>query len=194
MNYLDDYLFIVLLKLLCSQQLDIFMQVCSTINFPVSLEKTCYPTTRLIFLGLLLDTVNQVILLPKEKIQRGRFMIGRILEKTSKKVTIKELQQLCGFLNFLGRAVVPGRAFTRQLYHYTKSNDKLKPHHHVKINQEMRLDLEMWNLFLLQPSVLARPFLDLTLSMCATDIGMFSDATKKPETRDWRYMRFCLVV
>ena len=59
------------------------------------------------------------------------------------------MQELCGFLNFLGRAIIPGRAFTRRLYNCDKVIDKktgltitLKQHHHFKLTQEMRLDLE----------------------------------------------------
>ena len=118
-NYLDDFLFIALLKMLCKMQLDSFMELCKSINFLVALEKTCWPTTQLVFLGLLIDIVNQIILLPIEKIERGKTMIKILQERKSKKVTLKELQQLCGFLNFLGKAIVPGRAFTRRLYYYT---------------------------------------------------------------------------
>ena len=112
-NYLDDFLFIALLKLACRMQLNIFTDLCTEINLPISVEKTQFPTTRLVFLGLLINTVRQMIFLPKEKIAKGIQIVEDILTKKSKKVTIKELQKLCGFLNFLGRAVVPGRAFTR---------------------------------------------------------------------------------
>ena len=33
-----------------------------------------------------------------------------------KKATIKDLQKLCGFLNFLGKAIYPGRTFTTRMY------------------------------------------------------------------------------
>ena len=103
-----------------------------------------------------------------------------MLERKSKKTTIRELQELCGFLNFLCRAVVPGRAFTRRLYAYTKSTaSTMKAHHHVRINYEMRMDLEMWNTFLHHHSILARPFLDFSGQGCvnAKKISMFSDAS-----------------
>ena len=178
-NYLDDFLFIALLAYLCSKQLETFMEICQDIGFPVSLEKTCWPTTQLIFLGLLIDTVNQLILLPVEKIEAGKIMIEAILNKKNRKITVKQLQQLCGFLNFLGQTIVPHRAFTRKMYN---ANSKgLKAHHHIKVNQEMRLDLEVWRTFLYSPSVYLRPFLDCSKTLLATDIGMYSDATKNTE-------------
>ena len=36
--------------------------------------------------------------------------------KKKKKATVKDLQSLCGILNFLGRVVFPGRTFTRRMY------------------------------------------------------------------------------
>ena len=162
--------------MLCELQLREFIQICATINFPIAFEKTCWPTTRLVFLGLLLDAENQLILLPIEKIEKGRIMVNKMLNQ--KKTTVKELEQLCGFLNFLGRAVVPGRAFTRRLYTPTQGKTQLKPYHHLKVLQEMKLDLLVWQTFLYHPSILARPFIDLNTTLSAEDIGMFLDATK----------------
>ena len=76
-----------------------------------------------------------------------------------KKVKIHQIQKLTGFLNFLCRAIVLGRAFTRRMYAYTAGN-VLKPHHHVKMTAETRADLAMWLLFLNDPSIYCRPFLD----------------------------------
>ena len=45
-NYLDDFFFAALLKAVCDGQVDVFLQVCKQINFPVSLEKTFWGTTR----------------------------------------------------------------------------------------------------------------------------------------------------
>ena len=178
-NYLDDFLFIALLKLICQNHLDRFMEVCEYINLPISIEKTQFPTMQLVFLGLLIDTIQGMVFLPVEKISRGRELIQAILNKKSRKVTIKELQKICGFLNFLGRAVVPGRAFTRRLYSYTR-NKNLMPHYHVKITQEMHLDFEMWLMFLHHHSTLARPFLDFTSELTAEVLDMYSDASLNP--------------
>ena len=169
-----------MLASLCNQQIQIFLDICKDIQFPVALEKTFWSSTTLTFLGLLIDTDHQLVLLLKEKIICGRQIIAGILNKTSRKVTVKELQQLCGFLNFLGRAIVPGRAFTRRLYAYTKS-PVLKTHHHVKVNREMRLDLLMWEKFLHSPEIFSRPFIDFNDELVADKLDMYSDVSKNPE-------------
>ena len=176
-NYLDDFLFAALLKAWCDSQVRTFIEICEQIRFPVSMEKTYWGTTRLVFLGLLLDTVNQVVEVPIEKIEKALNLIREVIGKRS--IMLKQLQKICGFFNFLGRAVIPGRAFTRQLYMFTKGSEgKLKAHHHIKMNQEIKKDLVMWQVFLEDPTCYARPFLDFSMSFNAEEISMFSDATK----------------
>ena len=141
-NYLDDFLFAALIKYLCNNQVKVFLEICELIKFPVSMEKTFWASTSMTFLGMLIDTVNQCVAIPIEKIQKAKELIGEVLLKKSRKITLKQLQKICGFLNFLGKCVIPGRVFTRRLYVYT-SNTKLLPHHHIRITGEMKADLEM---------------------------------------------------
>ena len=175
-NYMDDFFFAALLKMLCNNQVSDFFRTCDQISFPVSLEKTFWGTTKLVFLGLLIDTINQWVLIPIEKVQRATNLIDSILANRSKKVTMNQLQKVCGFLNFLGRCIIPGRAFTRRLYTYT-GNDK--PHHHIRVNNEMREDLTMWLSFLKHPTVFCRPFMDFSQFIVADEIDMYSDASGK---------------
>ena len=180
LNYLDDYFFVHLLKALCDSQVEQFLWVCNEINFPVSLEKTVWGTTILIFLGLLIDTVEQVIRIPKEKIEKAMDMIDYCLQKTGGKVTVLEIQKLCGTLNFLCKCIVPGRVFLHRLYNLTSTKDHvpLKQHYHIRLTKENRQDLMVWKRFLSHPTVFCRPFLDMSMTM-AEDIDMFSDASGK---------------
>ena len=93
------------------------------------------------------------------------------------KATVLEFQKLCGVLNFLCRCIVPGRAFVRRLYiNTTKQGVRLKPHHHVKITEEHRLDLLVWKQFITTPDSYYRPFMDIE-GLNAKEIDMFSDAS-----------------
>ena len=177
-NYLDDYFFAALLKLICNRQVEEFLRVCEEISFPVSMDKTFWATTQLTFLGLLIDTLNQCVCIPIGKVQKAVALIESVLQKKSRKITLNQLQKICWFLNFLGRCVIPGRAFTRRLYAYTV-NDKLKPYHHIRVNSEMKEDLNMWLTFLQHPSVFCRPFLDFSKFLVADEINMYSDASGK---------------
>ena len=107
-------------------------------------------------------------------------MLENVLAKKSGKITLNQLQKICGFLNFLGKAIVLGRAFTRCLYAST-ADTKLKPHHHIRINSEMKHDFIMWKTFIQHPSMYSRPFMDFTTMLTAVEIDMYSDASKNPE-------------
>ena len=124
---------------------------------------------------MLLDSELQIVAIPDDKVLKAKILIEGILSK--KKVTVHKMQSLCGFLNFLGRSVIPGRSFTRQLYAAYSGDSKLKQHHHIRINKEMRMDLSTWLTFLSHPSVFSRKFIDFT-QRSAMDISFYTDASK----------------
>ena len=111
-------------------------------------------------------------------------MLNLILSK--RKVTIKQLQVLTGYLNFLGRAIVPGRTFTRRMYAKCgqmsqNSNKRLKPYHHVHLDNKFRLDAELWLNFLSRHRDVAvcRPMIDLasTTAQSAKQLEFYSDSS-----------------
>ena len=118
-------------------------------------------------------------------------MLAYYLNKKNHKVTVHHIQKLCGFLNFLCRCVIPGRAFLRHTYSLVSS--KLLPHHHVKLTQEIRMDLNVWSKFLQSPDIFCRPFIDFT-ELDVNDIYMYSDASRNFNLRfsalcnnEWTY-------
>ena len=169
-NYLDDYFFVALLEMWCNGQVEEFLLVCKMVNFPVSLEKTYFATIRLTFLGFLIDTVNQTVSILVNKVLKGKQLIMEFLNCKSGKAKVKEIQKLCGFLNFLCRCIVLGRAFTRRLYASLAANENLKAHHHMRISGEIKLDMRMWMQFLDQPTVFCRPFMDFSKTWSAKEL------------------------
>ena len=181
-NYLDDFLFIYISIQSCNAIVIIFLNVCERIRFPVSLDKTEWASPRIVFLGMLLDGSTLTISISEERRWEILNLVQKFFDK--RKATIKELQQLAGHLNFINRAVVPGRAFTRRMY--SKFSGKnildnkgriLKPHHHVKVDAEFRLDCKMWETFLRNISLVTRPFVDLSSTQIADELNFFSDAS-----------------
>ena len=172
-NYLDDYLFAAALRMECDRQMKVFLQVCKEIRFPVALEKTYWGTTMLTFLGLLLDTERQLVCIPMDKLIKATNWVDYFLDTRKKKATVLEFQKLCGILNFLCKCIVPGRAFLRRLY---INHAKLKPHHHIKITNENKLDLKVWKEFLSSPDSYYRPFMELG-ALNAEELDMYSDAS-----------------
>ena len=173
-NYLDDFFFAAICKLLCDQQVKQFINMCDYVGIPVSLEKTEWGSEVIVFLGILIDVRNKIIGILVDKIQKGKEQIALVLK--SRKIKIHQLQRLCGFLNFLCKCIIPGRALTRRLYAHTCGNN-LKQHHHIRVTREMRLDLEMWNAFLNMPEVYCRPFMDFT-RWTADELNFYMDVTR----------------
>ena len=79
-NYLDDFLFVALLRRKCDNLVNLFLEICSHINFPVSEEKTVWSSTTLVFLGLLIDTINQIVSIPVDKVHRAIDLINDMLK------------------------------------------------------------------------------------------------------------------
>ena len=119
-----------------------------------------------------------MVCIPVEKIVKGHQMITKALNKKRSTIRLKNLQQITGFLNFLGKAIVPGRAFTRRLYAH--ENKVLKAHHHIDMNTEMKDDLRTWKLFLESPEIYSRSFMDFNKKLTSQDIDMYTDASANP--------------
>ena len=122
-NYLDDYLFVWSVKEHCNQLVSKFIQICAFIKFPVSVEKTEWATTRIVFLGVVLNGERHCIGLPVEKINVALNMLQMVIDKN--KITVKQIQRLAGVLNFFNKAIHLGRAFMRRMYvKYSDIRDK----------------------------------------------------------------------
>lgn len=175
-NYLDDFLFPALTPLWCNQFIQQFIDICAQINFPLSMDKTEWATQLITFLGMLLDTINQLIGIPAERIDKALEQLRYVM--LAKKVTARTIQSLAGLLNFLCKAIVPGRTFVRRMY---DSISGLQQHHHLRVSSLMRDDCVMWIQFLNSPSVFARPFMDFESKLKAEDIQLFTDASRALE-------------
>ena len=178
-NYLDDFLFLALRKWICDNMIRAFLQVCGELNVPVAIEKTEWSEVLMVFLGILLDGQNHILSIPTEKKDKALKLINEILSK--KKTTVKQLQVLTGFLNFLTKAIPAGWMFTRRMYaKFANLGDtKLKQYQHIRVDPEFKLDCEVWRLFLTHYAevALCRPMIDLKKTVTAQQICFYSDTS-----------------
>ena len=105
-NYLDDFLFIQIKRLLCDDGIQQFLELCEHIGILVALDKTEWSSEKVVFLGMLLDGKNLIIAIPDEKRRKVTNMLELMV--SSRKSTVKNLQRLAGFLNFLNKAYLSG--------------------------------------------------------------------------------------
>lgn len=149
------------------------MWICREINYPLSRKKTIWATHFIVFLGLLFDMIHRVLSVPLKKRYKALFQISEIFG--AKKIRMHKLQRLTALLNFFGRAIVPGRAFTRHLYYKTTG---LKQHHHMRVDPDTREDLKLWKAFLVSNQSVCRPFMDFSKILEAEEIQLTSDVSK----------------
>ena len=142
-NYLDDFMLGSMSKHVGTEDLKRFLSMCEDIGIPISEKKTFYPDTTMSFLGLELDTVNNQVRLPEDKLTRCISEIQDLIR--NKSTRIRNLQSVIGLLNFACQVVLPGRAFLRRLIDLTIG--KVAPHHWIKIKNALD-DLIVWLEFL----------------------------------------------
>ena len=175
-NYLDNFLFLALTLMRCNAMIHTFLELCKEIRVPIAFEKTEWGDELVIFLGILLDGRHLKLALPLDKKEHDIQLLKLMLSK--KKATVKEIQSLCGYLNFLCKAIFPGRPFVRRMYskyssitrgtwltpqrnqdfvirdtdtnltQFNSSKKTLKPYHHIRIDKEFKFDCQVWLDFL----------------------------------------------
>jgi hypothetical protein len=64
------------------------------LGVPLADNKTVGPTTLLTFVGLLIDTVNKIVKIPVDKVERLKFGINLILN--SNKMKVKDFESIIG--------------------------------------------------------------------------------------------------
>ena len=181
-NYIDDFLFCIESEELCNWMVRQFLQICKTIGVPVALEKTEWAMPLITFLGILLNGKTYTLGVPQDKRNKAIGLIRWMINK--KNATILNIQRLTGILNFLHRAIVPGRTFTRRMYDKLtwcdNKGNKLKQFHHIRLDREFIEDCKVWLNFLEEYSNsysnLCHPFIDLNKTIEAETLNFYSDS------------------
>ena len=136
-HLLDDFLFVSDPQSgICLKAMNYFLEMCKTVNIPIKHSKTVLPCTKILAHGLEVDSVDMLVRLPLDKLNKCKQAISSVMGASS--VTLVALQQLHGLLNFACRAIAPGRAFLRRICDAMQG--LLQPHHHIKVSNGMRED------------------------------------------------------
>ena len=143
-HVLDDFLRVTPSEQEARKQLTLFQQLYHKLGVPLAEEKT-ETNTKLIFLGIELDTIAMEARLPQDKLARCRSLTTKY--QKLRKITVKKLESLTGILNFACGVVTPGRPFMRRLYQRLWGVQRRIPHHRVRLTKGAREDLKMWSQF-----------------------------------------------
>ena len=143
-HYVDDFLFAGIRGTSeCQDIMNCFLQCTERLGIPIAADKTVWPCTTIVYLGLEIDSVEMVVRMPKAKVEEIVAQIHLVIQE--RKVTLHVMQRLIGLLNFATRVIIPGRPFLRRLINATRG--LTKPYHHLRVTSDMKQDLRMWLTF-----------------------------------------------
>ena len=145
LHYLDDFCFVgPPHSKKCSALLSSFQSICSVLGVPLAEEKTEGPSSVITFLGLEIDTITQQVRIPADKLTALKNSIDATLHSEVR--SLQSIQSLIGSLNFVTRAIAPGRPFIRRLIDLTKGASKSSDM--IRVGVGAKKDLNMWLQFL----------------------------------------------
>ncbi len=169
---LDDFIMIVPAKSTsCQEDLASFHLLALQINLPSKHTKMCPLTTCIEVHGLEVDTIALALHLSSEKSNKAHKLLNQASWR--RKLTLRSLQSLIGFLHFACRTGVPGRPFLRCLIDCT--HGITYPHHFVTLNSEARADISAWFEFLNHYN--GKTILRQCLWHSSPDLRQYSDAS-----------------
>ena len=80
-NYLDDFLFIALMKRVCDDMLRKFIHLCDLINCPIAADKTEWSSVSMVFLGILLDGRHHYLIIPEDKRLKALTLLREMVQR-----------------------------------------------------------------------------------------------------------------
>ena len=90
-----------------------------SLNLKENIKKACAPATRMIFLGIMIDTVSMTLSIPAAKLAAAQELLRAWLHRDT--ATRKQLQSLLGTLNHIAACVRPGRTFLNRMLNTLRS-------------------------------------------------------------------------
>ena len=139
-SYLDDFLIIEATFDRCSNALSCLVQLLRKLGFYINWNKVEGPSQKLIFWGILIDTCNLTLSLPKDKLPD---FYNFLCEFKSKHRTSKtQLEYLIGKLNWCCQVIKGGRTFLRRLIDL--KNTLKQSQHKAILSVDFHKDLDWW--------------------------------------------------
>ena len=169
-HILDDFFLASVSQQVGSHQLKFFFNLCEDIGLPMAPEKTFNPSNVLSFVGYEIDTIQEQVRLPIDKVKKCCEEIQAVCHRN--KITLHGIQSLLGLLNFACAVILPGRPFLRRLTDLTIGIRN--PKHYIRITNNVKSDLNMWLEFL---SAFNGKVLFLDKAVPTHHVGLFTDAS-----------------
>lgn len=170
--YLDDWIIVAPTYQECLNGMNTLLSLLRKLGFQINYSKMEGPSQRLVFLGILLDSLDMTLYLPSEKI--ADLLCTLQYFRTRQKVTKRKLQKLAGKLNWASQCVYGGRIFMRSILN--KMNSLNLPWHRTRMTKDIRRDVVWWITFLQDfngtiPMIDSRPAAPVCIDACNVGAG-----------------------
>ena len=140
-HYSDDYFIVKSQDIIeTHNELSTIKHIFQHLNVPIATEKIEGPATTITYLGIQINSRDQTIQLPDDKVSELTTLLPTWLHK--KKCTQKEILSLIGKLSFASKVIRPGRIFLRRLITVAYTVKRL--HHFIYLNKEAQADIKWW--------------------------------------------------
>ena len=141
-NYIDDFLCISLPSKINETYVRL-QELLAELGLTVSNKKLVPPSTQVVCLGILVDTVQCTISIPPDKLQYIKQLCHSWAVKST--CTKKELQSLLGSLLYVAKCIKYARVFLNRMLQLLRTNYSIKK---IQIDDDFRKDLKWFNTFL----------------------------------------------
>lgn len=139
-SYLDDFLVAAPTFAECEFAKQTLIILLISLGFEVKWEKVQEPSTRVKFLGLIIDFVHRRLELPLDKLAKLTETATQLSLRN--KITKKELQHFLGFASFASRAVYGARTFSRLIIDVMSSLTESS--HRTRVTRVLRQEFSWW--------------------------------------------------
>ena len=144
-HYMDDFI-CVSTPQSALQDYDVTIKMFSELNISLSADKLQRPTTRIEFLGLIIDSNTMQIELPLNKLNRYRAELASWREKRT--ATRTELQSLIGKLVHASRAIHHGGSFYQHLLEALRGHNETSNWSDISLTSYALNDIGWWYQFI----------------------------------------------
>lgn len=118
-------------------------QLLRELNVLEAMDKACPPSTIMVFLGILFDTIRMTMEVTPDRLRDIKVELIRWMNKEV--ATLRQVQSLVGKLNFCASVVRAGRLFFSRILSFMKT---LSDRGYRPITAEVRADLKWWIKFM----------------------------------------------
>ena len=141
-NYIDDLIYTGLPSQI-HKSFAFLQQLLQDLGLQISAKKLVAPSTSVVCLGILIDTVHRTISIPPDKLQDIVHLCKQWSTKTY--ASKKDLQSLLGSLLYITKCVKPARYFLNRMLHLLRQNHN---NNKIFLTSEFFHDLSWFNTFL----------------------------------------------